>query len=79
MIQRKSNLPVVKRQTKDRLEKNERIGELLKLDKVPLHCLEWKEPRLNLPGGDCYPLVDVLLGLAELKEAKKPGRPKKVS
>ena len=71
-----------KRQKENLIEKNKRIGELLRLKKVPLHLLAWKEPKLGLDTGDCYPLVDVLERIAELVGAKpepkkKPGRPKK--
>ena len=89
MIERQARPPIVKRQKADRLEKNARIGELLNLEKVPLHCLEWQEPKLELGTGDCYPLIDVFLRLAQLVTErperpdvpvpvkKKPGRPKR--
>ena len=90
MIERKIRKPIIRRQTADRLKKNEAIGELLKMEKVPLHCLEWKETKFELEGGDCYPMVDVILKLAEMvsqnhiynkppeRVIKRPGRPKKV-
>ena len=76
MIQRKARQVDPKRQVADLIEKHKKIGELLKLEKVPLHVLAWKEPRYELGDGDCYPLVDVIERLAELV-ATKPGRPKK--
>lgn len=73
-----------KRQVKDLLEKAEKIGELLNLEKVPTFCMTWKERRLDLPGGgECYPLIDVLERLAEMvphppktPARKKPGKKK---
>ena len=82
MIERKlRNLPP-KRQQEDLIKKHEKIGELLGLEKVPLHLLAWKEARLELGGGDCYPVIDVLQKVAEMvsvlvPEKKKPGRPHK--
>ena len=76
MIQRKAPKVLPRRQPSDILEKNEQIGTLLGLEKVAVHTLSWKEQRLPLASGDCYPTVDVLLKIAELL-SKKPGRPKK--
>ena len=82
MIERKMrNLPP-KRQQEDLIKKHEKIGELLGLEKVPLHLLAWKEARLELGDGDCYPIIDVLERIAEYMpqrqgEKKKPGRPPK--
>lgn len=84
-IERQQRVMLPKRLKDDILIKNEKIGELLGLEKVPLHTLAWKEPRLDLASGDCYPVVDVLGRIADLlniksgqKEAVKrsPGRPK---
>ena len=85
MIERQVRERAAKRQVDDIIEKNKKIGELLGVEKVPLHVLAWKEPRLELGEGDCYPVVDVLEKIAELfdvkqsidvVEKKKPGRPK---
>jgi len=78
-IQRKAPRVLPRRQPDDILEKNEKIGELLGLEKVAVHTLSWKEQRLNLKSGDCYPVVDMLLKMAEMlaEKPKKPGRPKK--
>lgn len=75
-----------KRDRAELIEKHQKIGELLKLDPVPTHTLAWKEDRLDLDSGDCYPVIDVLGKISELLEAilrghpvlKSPGRPKKV-
>jgi len=87
MIEHTVRVMPKKRQVEDLIEKRKKIGELLKLDKVPLHVLAWKEPRLELGDGDCYPVIDVLERIAErlvgintmvgVKPLKKPGRPKK--
>ena len=85
MIERQVRERAAKRQVDDIIEKNKKIGELLGVEKVPLHVLAWKEPRLELGEGDCYPVVDILEKIAELfdvkqsidvVEKKKPGRPK---
>ena len=76
-INRKAQKMLPRRQPSDILEKNEQIGELLGLEKVAVHTLSWKEQRLQLKSGDCYPVVDMYLKMAELLSAKKPGRPKK--
>ena len=44
-------------------------NELLGLNTVPLHELAWKEERLDLGSGDCYPMVDVLERIAEVLTA----------
>jgi len=70
-----------KRQAQELLEKGEKIGKLLGLDRVATFNMAWKEPRLDLPGGgECYPLIDVLEKLAEKVSAPKKsgGRSKKV-
>jgi hypothetical protein len=73
-----------KRQKDDLLKKAEKIGDLLKLEKVATFNMAWKEPRLDLPGGgECYPLIDVFEKIAEILNTpvvpkKKGGRPKKV-
>lgn len=75
-IQRKAVQAQPKRQVDDILAKNAQIGESLGLEKVPLHTLTWKEPRLDLDSGDCYPLVDVLLAIAEALDRPKPKKSK---
>lgn len=83
MISRKVIEQPKKRLASELQEKAERIGNLLGLDKVPVHTLAWKEIRLQLSTGDCYPLYDVLEKIAEDIAAmmgprpKKPGRPPK--
>ena len=84
-IQRKVKVQEPKRQQSELIEKHKKIGELLQLERVPVHRLAWKEPRLELETADCYPVVDVLERIAELLPeianlhlAKKPGRPRKV-
>ena len=85
MIERQVRERAKKRQVDEIIEKNKKIGELLGVEKVPLHVLAWKEPRLELGEGDCYPVVDVLEKIAEFivslslvatENKKKPGRPK---
>ena len=83
-IERKIKAQEQKRQPGTLVEKHKKIGELLSLKKVPLHTLAWKEPRLELDTGECYPVVDVLERLAEyvnfLDEPggnKKPAKAKK--
>lgn len=70
-----------KRQKSELIQKNERIGKLLGLEKVPTHTLSWKEPHLELETADCYPMVDVLECIAQILNvivaAKKPVKPKK--
>ena len=81
-IQRKVVSQQPRRQQSELVEKNEKIGELLNLEKVPTHLMAWKEPRLDLGTGDCYPLVDVLERIAELvgtSKKKKPAAVKKIS
>lgn len=65
-IQRKVVTQLPKRQQVDLIEKHMLIGELLQLDVVPTHTLAWKEPRLELSPGECYPIVDVLLGISKM-------------
>ena len=72
-----------KRQQHQLVKKAERIGELLGMEMVPSHLMAWKEPRLQLETNECYPLIDVLLAIAEKlaeKPKKRPGpKPKKQS
>ena len=70
MIQRKVKNLAPRRQKEDLIEKHKKIGELLELEKVPLHVLSWKEPRYELGDGDCYPLVDVIEKIAELLDVR---------
>ena len=66
MIERKLK-KVVKRRGKDEiLAKHKKIGELLGMPLTPLHELAWKEWRLDLGSGDCYPLIDVIERIVEL-------------
>lgn len=65
-VQRKLRRVIQKRLKADNIEKNEKIGELLGMDPVPVHHLAYKEQRLDRSDGDCYPLVDVFLRIAEL-------------
>ena len=54
------------------VDKHEKIGKNLGLQEVPVHTLAWKEMRLDLNSGDCYPLVDVLEAMAaQIAELKK--------
>ena len=55
-----------KRDRAELIKKHEKIGGLLGLKPVPTHTLAWKEDRLELDTGDCYPIVDVLERIAEL-------------
>ena len=75
-IQRKAVTQPVRRQQSELIDKHEKIGALLQLDKVPVHTMAWKERRLELSDGDCYPLVDVLERIAEIigtsKKKRKP-------
>lgn len=77
MIEHTVRVMPKKRQKEDLEKKHEKIGELLGLEKVPLHTLAWKEPRLDLGSGDCYPVVDVLERLAVLMEFPKTVAPNK--
>ena len=65
-VQRKLRRVIVKRLKADNIKKNERIGELLGLEPIPVHHLAYKEERLDRSDGDCYPLVDVLKRIAEI-------------
>lgn len=64
-IERQAPIILPKRQKDEIMAKHERIGEYLGLNKVPIHQLAWKEARMELDGGDCYPLIDVLETMAE--------------
>ena len=65
-----------KRQVSDILDKGEKIGKLLGIEKVATFNMTWKEPRIDLPGGgECYPRIDVLERISEL--ISKPARGKK--
>ncbi len=68
-VQRKLRRVIVKRLKADNIKKNERIGELLGLEPIPVHHLAYKEERLDRSDGDCYPLVDVLERMAVLLES----------
>jgi hypothetical protein len=71
-IERKAARQLPKRLKSEILAKHERIGHWLGLQKVPLHELAWKETRLDLEGGDCYPLIDVLETMAEMVGKNTP-------
>ena len=55
-----------KRQPGELLEKHKRIQEYLQMELVPVHTLAWKELRLDVDGGDCLPVIDVLERMAEM-------------
>ena len=76
-IQRKVVNQLPRRQEGDLIKKAEKIGKLLDLDPVPTHTLAWKEQRMSIGTGDCYPLMDVLERIAELV-GKKPKAAKRV-
>ena len=75
-IERKSIVPTKRRSWEELREEHKKIGELLGLKKVPLHTLAWKEQRLELGDGDCYPFIDLLAKVAELLAKKRPRRKK---
>ena len=76
-IQRKAVRQLPRRQQADLIEKAEKIGKLLGLDPVPTHTLAWKEQRLEIGTGDCYPMMDVLERIAELVGSVPRKQPKK--
>ena len=83
-IQRRAVTQLPKRQKDELIEKHKRIGECLGLKTVPQHTLAWKEERLELDSGDCYPLVDVLDRIAtllfeQMTRSAKKAEPKQAS
>lgn len=63
-IERRAPKKQIRRKVSDLMESHERIRVLLGMEKTPTHTLTWKETRLDLQGGDCLPLIDVIEKIA---------------
>ena len=64
-IQRPAPKVLPKRLVSELTKKVEKIGELLNLESIPTHQLAWKEERMNTSTGDCYPVLDFRLAVAQ--------------